>query len=130
MADRITQSLPTTVSLPAMGQGAIGIECRIDDLEVNQMLQVLHHEATNICVSAERAMNARLNGGCQVPIGGFAQIEGEQLFMRGLVGHPDGSLIYRAERSGTIAQANEIGVAIAEDLLAQGADKILQALYS
>lgn len=130
MADRITQFLPTTVSLPAMGQGAIGIECRVDDVEVNEMLQVLHHEETSICVSAERAMNARLNGGCQVPIGGFAEIQAEQLTMRGLVGHPDGSLIYRAERHGTIAQAQEIGVAIAEDLLVQGADKILQVLYS
>ena len=130
MADRITQSLPTTVSLPAMGQGAIGIECRVDDEEVNQMLQVLHHEVTSICVKAERAMNARLNGGCQVPIGGFAQIEGEQLFMRGLVGSPDGALIYRAEKTGAIAQAEAIGVAIAEDLLNQGADKILEALYS
>jgi hydroxymethylbilane synthase len=130
MADRITQSLATTVSLPAMGQGAIGIECRIDDVDVNEMLQVLHHEATSICVSAERAMNARLNGGCQVPIGGFAQIEGEQLFMRGLVGSPDGLVIYRSEKTGSIQQAQEIGVAIAEDLLAQGADKILQVLYS
>jgi len=130
MADRITQSLPTTMSLPAIGQGAIGIECRVDDAQVNQMLQVLHHEATHICVRAERAMNARLNGGCQVPIGGFAQIDGELLFMRGLVGSPEGSVIYRAEKNGTIAQAEKIGVAIAEDLLAQGADKILQALYS
>ncbi len=130
MANRIRQSLPAKVSLPAMGQGAIGIECRVDDVEVNQMLQVLHHEATNICVRAERTMNARLNGGCQVPIGGFAEIAGEKLFMRGLVGNPDGTLIYRSERSGSIHQAEEIGVAIAEDLLAQGADKILQALYS
>ena len=130
MADRITQSLPTTVSLPAIGQGAIGIECRVDDAQVNQMLQVLHHEATHICVCAERAMNARLNGGCQVPIGGFAQLDGELLFMRGLVGHPNGSVIYRAEKTGTIAQAEAIGVAIAEDLLAQGADKILQAIYA
>lgn len=130
MADRITQSLPTTVSLPAIGQGAIGIECRVDDAQVNQMLQVLHHEATHICVRAERAMNARLNGGCQVPIGGFAQLDGERLFMRGLVGHPDGLVIYRAEKTGAIAQAEEIGVAIAEDLLAQGADKILQAIYA
>jgi hydroxymethylbilane synthase len=90
----------------------------------------LHHEATNICVRAERAMNARLNGGCQVPIGGFAQIDGETVFMRGLVGSPDGALIYRAEKTGSIAQAEEMGVAIAEDLLSQGADKILQALYS
>ncbi len=130
MAERISQALPTTVSLPAMGQGAIGIECRVDDGEVNAMLQVLHHEVTDICVRAERAMNARLNGGCQVPIGGFAEIQGEQLFMRGLVGSPDGALIYRAEKTGLIQQAQEIGVAIAEDLLSQGADKVLQTLYS
>lgn len=130
MAERIMQALPTTVSLPAMGQGAIGIECRIADAELNQMLQVFHHATTDICIRAERAMNARLNGGCQVPIGGFAQIDGEQLFMRGLVGHPDGTVIYRAEKTGTIAQAEVIGVAIAEDLLAQGADKILQAVYA
>jgi hydroxymethylbilane synthase len=130
MAARITQALPTTVSLPAMGQGAIGIECRVADAELNQLLQVFHHAITDICIRAERAMNARLNGGCQVPIGGFAQIDGEQLFMRGLVGHPDGSVIYRAERYGVISQAEAIGVAIAEDLLAQGADKILQVIYA
>jgi hydroxymethylbilane synthase len=130
MADRITQSLPTSVSLPAMGQGAIGIECRADDVEVNQMLQVLHHEATSICVKAERAMNARLNGGCQVPIAGFAEIQGDTLFMRALVGHPDGSVVYRAERSGLIAEAEEIGQSLAEDLLAQGADKVLQTVYA
>lgn len=130
MAARITHALPTTVSLPAMGQGAIGIECRVADAELNQMLQVFHHATTDICIRAERAMNARLNGGCQVPIGGFAQIDGEQLFMRGLVGSPDGAVIYRAEKTGAIAQAEAIGVAIAEDLLAQGADKILQAIYA
>jgi hydroxymethylbilane synthase len=74
-------------------------------------------------------MNARLSGGCQVPIGGFAERRGEQLFMRGLVGSPDGSVLYRAERTGGLDQAEAIGRLIAEDLLAQGADKILQALF-
>jgi len=74
-------------------------------------------------------MNALLNGGCQVPIAGFAQLQGEQLFMRGLVGNPDGSVLYRAERSGRLDQGEAIGRLIAEDLLAQGADKILQALF-
>ncbi|MDD1626247.1 MAG: hydroxymethylbilane synthase, partial [Methylococcaceae bacterium] len=73
MANRITQSLDTGVSLPAIGQGAIGIECRVDDLEINEILRALHDAETGLCVSAERAMNARLNGGCQVPIAGFAQ---------------------------------------------------------
>jgi len=129
MAKRITQSLDTRVSLPAIGQGAIGIECRVDDVEINEMLSVLHDAETGLCVSAERALNARLNGGCQVPIAGFAQLQGEQIFMRGLVGNPDGSVLYRAERLGGLDQAEAIGRLIAEDLLAQGADKILQALF-
>ena len=129
MAERITQSLDTGVSLPAIGQGAICIECRVDDAEINAMLSELHDNETGLCVTAERAMNARLNGGCQVPIGGFAERRGEQLFMRGLVGNPDGSVLYRAERTGGLDQAEAIGRLIAEDLLAQGADKILQALF-
>jgi hydroxymethylbilane synthase len=129
MAGRITQSLDTSVSLPAIGQGAIGIECRVDDVEINEILSVLHDSETGLCVTAERAMNARLNGGCQVPIAGFARLQGGQIFMRGLVGNPDGSVLYRAERSGGLDQAEAIGRLIAEDLLAQGADKILQALF-
>lgn len=128
MAERITQSLDSEISLPAIGQGAIGIECRSDDLEINQMLSLLHDQQTGLCVSAERAMNARLNGGCQVPIAGFAILQDGQIFMRGLVGNPDGSVIYRAERTGTPNQAEAIGNMIAEELLAQGADTILQAL--
>ena len=128
MAERITQCLAPSVSLPAIGQGAIGIECRLDDPEINAMLSVLHDSETGVCVSAERAMNARLSGGCQVPIAGFALLRGAQLFMRGLVGSPDGKVIYRAERTGTQNQAEAIGIMIAEDLLAQGADEILQAL--
>jgi hydroxymethylbilane synthase len=130
MGHRITQSLPTSVSLPACGQGAIGIECRVDDAITNELLSVLHDNDTGLCVRAERAMNARLNGGCQVPIAGFAELTGQQLFMRGLVGSPDGSELYRSERSGTLEQAEELGRMIAEDLLVQGADKILQALLA
>jgi hydroxymethylbilane synthase len=129
MAERITQRLDTKVSLPAIGQGAIGIECRVDDKELNDMLSKLHDNETGICVKAERAMNARLSGGCQVPIAGFAEIVGGQLFMRGLVGSPDGSVIYRSEDTDKLEQAEAIGKKIAEDLLAQGADKILQALH-
>jgi hydroxymethylbilane synthase len=130
MADRITQSLGAEISLPAIGQGAIGIECRTDDRQINEMLGELHDNETGLCVLAERAMNACLNGGCQVPIAGFAVIQGQQLFMRGLVGSPDGSVIYRSERTGGLDQAEAIGKWIAEDLLAQGADKILEALFS
>ena len=130
MAERITQSLPVDVSLPAVGQGAIGIECRIDDAEINQMLQALNDKTTGLCVTAERAMNTRLNGGCQVPIAGFAVLENGHVFMRGLVGSPDGSVLYRAEKTGTEAEVETLGRLIAEDLLAQGADKILKALFA
>lgn len=129
MEERIAQCLDADISLPAVGQGAVGIECRIDDEETNALLKELYDKPTTIRVKAERAMNARLNGGCQVPIAGFAEIQGDQLFMRGLVGAPDGSVLYRAEKQGTFDQAEAIGVAIAEDLLAQGADEVLQALY-
>jgi len=129
MAKRITESLDTQISLPAIGQGAIGIECRVDDQETNELLSVLHDWETGLCVTAERAMNARLNGGCQVPIAGFAQRRGDRLFMRGLVGSPDGRLLYRTEDSGSLEQAEAIGQSIAEDLIAMGADKILNELF-
>ncbi|MGY6274034.1 hydroxymethylbilane synthase [Methylomonas sp. MgM2] len=130
MGERITTRLTPDESLPAIGQGAIGIECRIDDAEIHDYLKVLHDEQTSIRVSAERAMNARLNGGCQVPIAGFAEIRGSRLFMRGLVGSPDGSTIYRAAADSELNQAEQLGRALAEDLLAQGADRILRELYS
>ena len=129
MGDRITSALSPDESLPAMGQGAIGIECRIDDSEIHEYLQILHDDETSIRVSAERAMNARLNGGCQVPIAGFAEIRGDRLFMRGLVGSPDGSLLYRAEADSSLDQAEQLGQRIADDLLKQGADTILRELY-
>ncbi|MFI3190285.1 hydroxymethylbilane synthase [Crenothrix sp. D3] len=130
MANRITHCLETTISLPAIGQGAIGIECRVEDTEINALLSVLHDDDTGFCVRAERAMNARLNGGCQVPIAGFAELQNNQLFMRGLVGSPDGRVMYRSERSAAINEAENLGRLIADDLLAQGANNILQALLA
>ncbi|MCK5356279.1 MAG: hydroxymethylbilane synthase [Methyloprofundus sp.] len=130
-AERITQQLDSNVSLPAIGQGAVGIECRIDDPEINQLLAPLQDEQSTIRVRAERAMNARLNGGCQVPIAGFAELQDDgKLFMRGLVGKPDGSVMYRAEKTGTIEQAEEIGRAVADELLASGAGDVLKELYA
>ncbi len=129
MGERITAILSPEESLPAMGQGAIGIECRINDAEIHEYLQVLHDEETSIRVSAERAMNARLNGGCQVPIAGFAEIRGGRLFLRGLVGSPDGSVLYRAEAESPLDQAEQLGQQIADALLSQGADRILSELY-
>lgn len=129
LESRIAAQLMPEESLPAVGQGAIGIECRVDDMQIHEYLKVLHDEDTSIRVRAERAMNARLNGGCQVPIAGFAEIISGRLVMRGLVGSPDGSVLYRAEAESSLDDAEELGRAIADDLLAQGADRILRELY-
>jgi hydroxymethylbilane synthase len=126
---RISSHIETEESLPAIGQGAIGIECRRDDARVNALIQPLHDAETACCVRAERAMNHRLMGGCQVPIAGFAVLNHDKLFMRGLVGEPDGSRIIRAEISGLAAEAEALGIAVAEDLLGQGADLVLKHLY-
>ncbi len=128
--NRICQSLSPAESLPAIGQGAIGIECRINDQRINEIIQALHDEQTSICITAERAMNETLQGGCQVPIAGFAQIDQDLLVLQGLVGKPDGSIIYRTEKTGPVGKAVDIGKQVAEDLLGQGADKVLSELYN
>jgi hydroxymethylbilane synthase len=128
-AQRIRASLPTQLSLPAIGQGAIGIECRSNDARVQQLLQPLHHNETALCVAAERAMNERLNGGCQVPIAGYATLDNHRLTLSALVGEPDGSRIIRAQLDGHAEDAAAIGKRVAESLLSQGAMEILQRLY-
>jgi len=126
---RITSLIEPEQSLPAIGQGAVGIECRVDDERVNTLLAPLLHADTAVRVRAERAMNHRLMGGCQVPIAGYAILQGDELYLRGLVGEPDGSRIIRAESRGTPQNAESMGVALAEELLANGAGPILKALY-
>ncbi|MCU7921925.1 MAG: hydroxymethylbilane synthase [Candidatus Thiodiazotropha sp. (ex Dulcina madagascariensis)] len=126
---RITALIGPEQSLPAIGQGAVGIECRVEDPRVNELIVPLHHHETACCVHAERAMNHRLNGGCQVPIAGFAMLESGNLWLRGLVGEPDGSKIIRGEVEGTPEEAAAMGKGLAERLLEWGADNILQALY-
>ncbi len=129
MNDRIRSFISAEESLPANGQGAVGIECRSDDDVIKALLAPLEHNETRIRVDAERAMNRRLQGGCQVPIGAYAIVENEQVYLRGLVGSLDGQQILRAESSAPIAQAQQLGVALAEDLLSQGADEILAKVY-
>lgn len=129
LAHRISEYLAPEASLPAVGQGAIGIECRQDDARINALLEVLHDDATAICVRAERAFNHRLNGGCQVPIAGFAELNGGRLWLRGLVASPDGSAVVRGEIEGSGAEAEPLGVRLADDLLGRGADRILRDLY-
>lgn len=126
---RIVQRLPVNDSIPAMGQGAIGIECRSGDTTINELVKVLHDRDTGLCVRAERAMNARLQGGCQVPIAGFAELQGDKLWLRGLVGRPDGSKLVRAELTADAVEAEALGAAVAEELLVGGADVILRELY-
>nr|WP_235357445.1 hydroxymethylbilane synthase [Arsukibacterium sp. MJ3] len=128
-ATRIASFIEPEQSLPANGQGAVGIECRSDDTAVQQLLAPLEHYATRLCVLAERAMNRRLQGGCQVPIGAFATLNGNQLQLRGLVGSLDGSQIIRAQHSGSADTAEQLGLMVAEQLLAQGAGAILQQVY-
>ncbi|KGD80140.1 porphobilinogen deaminase [Tatumella morbirosei] len=130
LESRIRSTLPAEVSLPAVGQGAVGIECRTDDTALITLLQALNHHDTESCVRAERAMNTRLEGGCQVPIGSYALLQGDdQLWLRGLVGTPDGSQMISAERRGHRDQAEQLGIALAEELLEKGAGDILREVY-
>lgn len=130
-AERIAQCMDLGDSLPAGGQGAVGIELRSADSVVRSLLQPLHHESTARRVTAERAMNRHLEGGCQVPIACYADYVGgaEQLLLRGLVGKPDGSQILRAQATAPAAEAEQLGIRVAEDLLSQGAAAILAEVY-
>lgn len=129
MADRIRAVLPPEVILPAIGQGAIGIECRRNDRRVEDWIQVLNDPETATRVTAERAMNRRLQGGCQVPIAGFAELaENSQLRLRGLVGSEDGSEMIRGEIHGAQEDADALGELLAAELLAKGAGALLPQL--
>lgn len=129
LPERIRAFIAPEQSLPAAGQGAVGIETRLNDQRVLNYLAKLNHEPTACCVLAERAMNAHLQGGCQVPIGGFATLENEQLTLTALVGSLDGSTIIRATAQASKSDAEQLGVAVAKQLLSQGADKILAEVY-
>ena len=130
LKDRIKHQIDSTESLPAGGQGAVGIECRMDDLETQALLAPLNHDETAARVIAERAMNKRLEGGCQVPIGCYAELEGDQLWLRGLVGRPDGTLVLRDESRGHKESAEALGIELAEKLLEAGAGEILEQVYA
>lgn len=126
MEDRIRQIFTSDIMLPAIGQGAIGIECREGDSNTIEMIKVLNDPLTASRVMAERALNRRLNGGCQVPIGGFAQIEGDNLTLQGFVGDLEGKQVLRESIQGSIDSAESLGDTLGKTLLAQGADKLLQ----
>ncbi|MBE4582562.1 hydroxymethylbilane synthase [Vibrio navarrensis] len=129
LQERIRSFIEPEQSLPAVGQGAVGIECRTDDERMLELLAPLNHIETADRVKCERAMNLTLQGGCQVPIGSYALLEGDQIWLRALVGEPDGSHIVRGEIRGPRTDAEALGVQLAQQLLSQGADDILARLY-
>ncbi|MGY3968025.1 hydroxymethylbilane synthase [Aeromonas enteropelogenes] len=129
MDHRITAFIEPEQSLPANGQGAVGIECRLDDHELHALLAPLEHSETRARVLTERAMNRALQGGCQVPIGAYALVEGEQIWLRGLVGSPDGTQVIRDEIRGAVSDGEALGEQLAQRLLAAGADVILAEVY-
>ena len=128
LEDRITRLLPPSESLPAPGQGALGIECLAERAELAEQLKPLAHAVTASCVISERAFSRALSGSCNVPLGAYAERAGERLALRGFVGAPDGSRIVRGEREGPARDAEALGLALAEDLKSRGAADILAAL--
>lgn len=130
MESRIAQYLTPEISLPAGGQGAVGIELRSNDAETLALLKPLQHDTTAYRVTAERAMNRRLEGGCQVPIACYAEENNGELWLRGLVGSIDGKQMLTTEYRAPVAEAEALGIRAAEDLLGQGADKILAEVHA
>ncbi|MBT3309619.1 MAG: hydroxymethylbilane synthase [Gammaproteobacteria bacterium] len=130
MEERIRSRIEPEVILPAVGQGAVGIECREGDQEVLALIAPLNHHETSLRVRAERALNNRLEGGCQVPIGSYSVLDGDQIYLRGLVGSVDGKTIIRKEIHGAAVEGEPLGVEVAEQLLNSGAKEILDALYA
>ena len=128
--ERIRYELPPEVSLPAVGQGAVGIECRADDAETKALLAPLNDADTWDRVVAERAMNRRLEGGCQVPIAGYAELQGDELWLRALVASEDGREVLRVEGRAPRGEAQQLGTGLGDQLLGKGADRILAAVYA
>ena len=130
MGGRAREVLGPDVILPAVGQGVLGIECREGDTRIETLIAALNNADSAARVSAERAMNARLGGGCQVPIAGFAELHGEELGLRALVASVDGRRVLRAQGRAARDQGAQLGRTVAEGLLSQGADRILAEVYA
>ena len=129
LQEKITQILETDTMLPAIGQGALGIEFRSDDSEVREILSSIHHEHTAVCVRVERAFLAKLEGGCQVPIGAHARLEDNELSLDGLVGSEDGKTIIRMQERGPATDPEGLGISLGEKILAAGGSEILTEVY-
>jgi hydroxymethylbilane synthase len=126
---KITELLDTGISLPAIGQGAIGIECRVHDPQVNEWIAFLRHPDTFDTVAAERAFLTKLEGGCQVPIAGYAVIEAAEIHLRGLVGSVDGKELIRDDIRGPRTEAEALGIELGARVLAAGGKRILDEVY-
>ena len=129
LEERITEIISTEISLPAIGQGALGIETRMDDEEVEERIRFLNDPLSAIAISAERAFLKKLGGGCQVPIAAFGQIVGSTLQIDGMVGTIDGKRLIRHHLEGTLEEAESLGIQLAEVLLNKGAEEILEEVY-
>jgi hydroxymethylbilane synthase len=125
---RITDILPLELMLPAVGQGALAIESRIGDQRVQEILRPLHHQTTATAVTAERAFLRYLEGGCQIPIGAYGQIKGNELRLNAVIGSLDGKRIVRGKKVGTIVDAEQLGVDLAKELFHQGGKEILKEI--
>ncbi|MCS3903234.1 hydroxymethylbilane synthase [Methylohalomonas lacus] len=128
LSDRVSEYIAADTMLPAVGQGVIGVETRRNDPVVTSLIESLNDPGAEICLAAERAISRRLYGGCMLPIAGHAVLDADQIHVQGLVARVDGSEILRASHSGPAADAEPVGLAVADDLLAQGADRILAEL--
>lgn len=128
-ASRIAEIIPPEISLPAIGQGAIGIECRISDTFINDIIAPLNNSETATCVRAERAFLKKLEGGCQVPIAAHARLIDGEIVMDGLVGSITGDRIIRGHIEGSREYAESLGIRLAEDILSRGAKEILDEVY-
>jgi hydroxymethylbilane synthase len=129
LAENVSEYIDVEISLPAIGQGALGIECRVDDRELNDLIAFFNHADSRTCVTGERALLRRLEGGCQVPIACYGQMKDGKLHLTGLVGSVDGKRIVKDVIEGAPEAAEKLGVTLAEKLLSQGADVILREVY-
>jgi hydroxymethylbilane synthase len=127
--DRIKSTLSAEQSLPAVGQGALGIECRSSDDAIKALIAPLSHPESELCVRAERAMNRHLHGGCQVPIGGYATLKEDTLTLDGLVASLDGKTVIRVCLQDKAENAEKLGIAVAKKLLEKGAGPLLEAVF-
>lgn len=129
LENRINIALNPDYLLPAVGQGAIGIECRLNDHYTMNLLTPLHHHNTSICVNTERELSAQLNGGCQVPIASYAKINDNKLWLRALIGTPNGNILIRSERTAFLQQSKQLVSDLVKELIDRGANNILHGNY-